>query len=81
MSPKRTYLAEKPDIARHVAEFLGIAKHLKGAYLLKNGDWAADAEGITGDELLTFVNTDLFPTIKARDETASNVLEYLVVLF
>jgi type I restriction enzyme M protein len=28
-------------------------------------DWAADPEGITGDELLTFVNTDLFPSIKA----------------
>lgn len=28
-------------------------------------NWAADAEGITGDELLSFVNTDLFPSIKA----------------
>jgi type I restriction enzyme M protein len=28
-------------------------------------NWAADHEGITGDELLTFVNTDLFPSIKA----------------
>jgi type I restriction enzyme M protein len=28
-------------------------------------NWAADAEGITGDELLTFINTDLFPSIKA----------------
>ncbi|MFM0086922.1 class I SAM-dependent DNA methyltransferase [Paraburkholderia sediminicola] len=28
-------------------------------------NWAADPEGITGDELLTFVNTDLFPSIKA----------------
>jgi len=27
--------------------------------------WAADAEGITGDELLSFINTDLFPSIKA----------------
>ncbi|MGT2471675.1 N-6 DNA methylase [Paraburkholderia terrae] len=27
--------------------------------------WAADPEGMTGDELLTFVNSDLFPTIKA----------------
>ena len=26
--------------------------------------WAADPEGITGDELLTFVNTDLFPKLK-----------------
>ena len=28
-------------------------------------NWAADPEGITGDELLTFVNADLFPSLKA----------------
>ncbi|PMS15556.1 DNA methyltransferase [Trinickia dabaoshanensis] len=28
-------------------------------------NWAANPEGITGDELLTFVNTDLFPSFKA----------------
>jgi type I restriction enzyme M protein len=27
-------------------------------------DWAADSEGITGDELLDFVNNRLFPTLK-----------------
>jgi type I restriction enzyme M protein len=27
--------------------------------------WAADPEGITGDELLTFINTQLFPGLKA----------------
>ena len=27
-------------------------------------DWAADPEGITGDELLAFVNGDLFPNLK-----------------
>ncbi len=27
-------------------------------------NWAADPEGITGDELLTFVNGKLFPTLK-----------------
>ena len=27
-------------------------------------NWAADDEGITGDELLDFVNNDLFPTLK-----------------
>ena len=26
--------------------------------------WAADPEGITGEELLTFVNTELFPKLK-----------------
>ncbi|MFM0356721.1 class I SAM-dependent DNA methyltransferase [Paraburkholderia nemoris] len=28
-------------------------------------NWAADPEGITGDELLTFVNADLFSSLKA----------------
>ncbi|NRF28659.1 N-6 DNA methylase [Vibrio coralliilyticus] len=31
-------------------------------YLWRN--WAADVEGMTGDELLEFVNDDLFPTLK-----------------
>ncbi|MGH6926055.1 MAG: N-6 DNA methylase [Propylenella sp.] len=30
-------------------------------------DWAADPEGITGDALLDFVNTDLFPTLKTLE--------------
>ncbi|MGA3845329.1 N-6 DNA methylase [Ralstonia nicotianae] len=29
--------------------------------------WAADPEGITGEELLEFINGDLFPTLKALD--------------
>lgn len=29
--------------------------------------WAADSEGITGEELLEFVNGDLFPTLKSLD--------------
>lgn len=37
--PKRVILTEKPDVAKHVAEFLGIEKKLKGAYQLKNGDY------------------------------------------
>src|ERR1035438_1393381 len=28
-------------------------------------NWAADPEGVTGDELMAFVNGDLFPTLKA----------------
>ncbi|EKE68384.1 HsdM family class I SAM-dependent methyltransferase [Oceanibaculum indicum] len=28
--------------------------------------WAADPEGITGEELLAFINGDLFPTLKER---------------
>ncbi len=32
--------------------------------------WAADREGMTGDALLTFVNNDLFPTLKELHGTA-----------
>jgi type I restriction enzyme M protein len=32
--------------------------------LLQWRSWASDPEGITGDELLTFVNTELFPKLK-----------------
>ena len=32
-------------------------------YLWRN--WAADDQGITGDALLTFINEDLFPTLKS----------------
>ena len=43
--------------------------------------WAADPEGITGDELLRFVNDDLFPTLKGmipatpRARTVRDVFE------
>jgi type I restriction enzyme M protein len=43
--------------------------------------WAADPEGITGDELLAYINTDLFPTLKklipttARARTVRDVFE------
>lgn len=37
-------------------------------YLWRN--WAADQEGITGEELLNFVNNDLFPTLK---ELSANI--------
>jgi type I restriction enzyme M protein len=30
-------------------------------------DWASDPEGITGDALLDFVNTNLFPTLKSLE--------------
>ena len=32
--------------------------------------WAANPEGITGDELLTFVNDDLFPSLKVLPATS-----------
>ena len=31
--------------------------------------WAADPEGVTGEELLAFINADLFPTLKALNVT------------
>src|SRR6516164_1779210 len=31
--------------------------------------WASDPEGITGEELLTFVNSELFPKLKALSVT------------
>lgn len=34
--------------------------------------WAADPEGITGDELLAFVNSTLFPTLKDLPTTGSS---------
>ncbi len=34
--------------------------------------WAADDEGMTGDELLAFVNADLFPSLKALQFSAAD---------
>ena len=34
--------------------------------------WAADPEGMTGDELITFVNGELFPTLKELRGTAKD---------
>ncbi len=31
---------------------------------LRWGSWAADPEGMTGDEILTFINNELFPSLK-----------------
>jgi len=41
--------------------------------------WAADAEGITGDKLLDFVNNDLFPTLKELSVDANADPRGLVV--
>src|ERR1700689_3191302 len=34
--------------------------------------WAADPEGITGDELLAFINAQLFPQLKALTVSGNN---------
>src|SRR4051794_22586857 len=41
--------------------------------------WAADPEGITGDELLAFINDDLFPTLKALPTTGKGASRRRVV--
>ena len=38
---------------------------------LKWQSWAADEEGLTGDELMNFVNNELFPSLKELDITIS----------
>lgn len=38
---------------------------------LKWQNWAADDEGLTGDELMNFINNHLFPTLKDLDITIS----------
>lgn len=39
--------------------------------------WASDEEGITGDELLNFINNDLFPTLKNL-KTNGNPRAYMI---
>ncbi len=41
-----------------------LAKHLRWS------NWAKDDEGMTGDELINFVNNDLFPTLKELATTS-----------
>jgi type I restriction enzyme M protein len=41
--------------------------------------WAADPEGITGDMLLAFINTELFPTLKELPITGANANRSRVV--
>ncbi|MCM2549243.1 MULTISPECIES: HsdM family class I SAM-dependent methyltransferase [Burkholderia] len=41
--------------------------------------WAADPEGITGDALMTFINTELFPQLKALPVTGKNANRSRVV--
>ena len=41
-------------------------------------EWAGDDEGITGDELLEFVDQKLFPTLKNIDISSGNKRAYIV---
>lgn len=40
--------------------------------------WAADPEGITGDDLTTFINNDLFPTLQKLTLTEANKTGHVV---
>ncbi|CAB3804369.1 DNA topoisomerase 3 [Paraburkholderia ultramafica] len=60
--PRRTYLAETPGVARHIAEYLGIKERRGGVYVLKNGDYVTnnigqlrDPDKRTADHLRTVV--------------------------
>ncbi|MDD5409816.1 MAG: class I SAM-dependent DNA methyltransferase [Methylobacter sp.] len=48
-------------------------------YALQWRTWAADPEGITGDALLTFINTELFPKLKELPTTGQNANRSRVV--
>ncbi len=44
----------------------------KYRWIKEKGNWAGDDEGMTGDELLTFVDQKLFPTLKNVDVSTGN---------
>lgn len=52
------------DAVEEEAEFLDEAYQSPIPEGLRWRDWAADSEGITGDELLGFIDRDLFPALK-----------------
>ena len=43
----------------------GLEPRSAAIWALRWRNWAADAEGITGDALLSFVDNELFPTLKS----------------
>lgn len=48
---------------------------------LKWQNWAADDEGMTGDELMDFVNNDLFPVLKEIDITKTEQAKIIKAVF
>ena len=48
---------------------------------LKWQEWAADDEGMTGDELMEFINTQLFPTLKELDISLSPQAKIIRAVF
>lgn len=49
---------------------------LPEAYRWRN--WASDDEGMTGDDLLNFVNNELFPALKDLRDVEENTREFIV---
>jgi len=45
---------------------------------LRWGNWAADKEGMTGDELRNFIDSELFPTLRSLDISTGNQRAVLV---
>ncbi len=48
---------------------------------LKWQSWAADEEGLTGDELMDFINNELFPALKELDFSASPQAKIIRAVF
>lgn len=48
---------------------------------LKWESWAADEEGLTGDQLMEFVNNELFPTLKELDITTNPQAKIIRAVF
>ncbi len=45
---------------------------------LRWGNWAANAEGMTGDDLLDFVNNELFPRLKNLEPKGADKRGYVI---
>lgn len=51
---------------------------VKFHWVKEKGNWAGDDEGMTGDELLEFVDRQLFPTLRSLDLSTGNKRAVLV---
>lgn len=60
------------DDREYEAELLDPAYRSPIPHELRWRTWATPREGITGDELLTFINNQLFPTLKQFAESATS---------
>ena len=65
--------SSKSDDQDQQLELMQDGYHSPVPQKLRWRSWAADSEGITGEELLTFVNTQLFPELKKLSITGKQV--------